>query len=218
MIKFLEKLLNIIYIQSCYFCKSTKDESIICKDCYNKIHFLPPSVLRRLNNSDTYACCIYDGIIKKLIRDLKYNNKKKLAPLGANFLYEYIQKLNLNSDYVIIPVPISKGRLKERHYNHMDIIAEKLSKLTKHKTEKNLIIRIKDTKKQYKLHKQERIENIKDAFKINTEINLQKNTPLLIIDDITSTGITFQEIIKELKNAGYNEITAIALSTPDIWN
>ncbi len=218
MIKLLEKLLSIIYIQPCYFCRSTKDDNIICKKCYNKIHFMPPAVYRDYSSIKIYACCLYDDIIKQLIKGLKYNGKKKLASAAARIMYEYIQELNLKESYTIIPVPISKQRLKERKYNHMDLVTDELASLLKFNKEKNLIIRIKDTEKQFKLHKQERIKNIKGAFEINENINLPKDTPLLLIDDITSTGITFEEIIKTLKKSGYKNITAIALSTPDIWN
>ena len=87
-----------------------------------------------------------------------------------------------------------------------------------YKVNKNFIIRTKDTQKQYKLHKSERIKNIKNAFELNNENAPDKSTPLLIIDDITSTGITLEEIIKLLKTNGYNNITALTLATPDIWN
>ena len=68
------------------------------------------------------------------------------------------------------------------------------------------------------LNKQERIKNIKGAFSINNEKMLDKNEPILIIDDITSSGITLKEIIVVLKKEGYKNILAIAFSTPDIWN
>ena len=218
MINFLEKLLSIIYIQPCYFCKSTKDDSIICKKCYNKIHFMPPAVLREYSNVKIYACCLYDDIIKNLILDFKYHNERKLAKLFAQLMFEYINEINLNKEYLIIPVPISKKRRKERKYNHMDIAAEALSKISGFKNNKNMLIRIKDTEKQYKLHKQERIKNIRGAFSINENCIIDKSTPLLVIDDITSTGVTLEEIIKTLKNNGYKDITAITLATPDIWN
>ena len=218
MIKILEKLLNLIYIQPCYFCRSVKDDNIICKKCYDKIHFLPPASLKEISGVKIYACCLYDGIIKQLIRDLKYNGKKKLAKLQARLMHEYIQELRLNADYLILPVPISKQRLKERKYNHMDIVADELSCLTNYKVNKKFLIRIKDTEKQYKLHKQERIQNIKNAFSVDEAFAPSKETPILLIDDITSTGITFEETIKTLHKNGYKNITAIALSTPDIWN
>lgn len=218
MINFFEKLLNLIYIQPCYFCKSTKDDNIICKRCYNKIHFMPPAVFREYSNVKIYACCLYDETIKHLIRDLKYNKQKKLAPLHAKIMFEYWQQLNINEDFIILPVPIHKLRQKERKYNHMDLVADEFSKLTKYKVIKNFVVRIKDTKKQYNLSKSERRKNIKNAFELNLNKQIDKNAKLLIIDDITSSGITFEEIIKTLKKHGYKNIIALSLATPDIWN
>ena len=218
MIKLLEKLLNIIYIQPCYFCRSTKDDNIICKKCYNKIHFMPPAVLKEYSNVKIYSCCIYDDIIKQLIKGLKYNGKKKLASAAARIMFEYIKELNLKEDYTIIPVPISKQRLKERKYNHMDLAAKEFAEFTKYKYNSDFLVRIKDTKKQYNLNKREREQNIKGAFDINPQNMPDKSTPLLIIDDITSTGITLEEIIKVLYKNGYKNITALTLATPDIWN
>ena len=45
MIKLLEKLLNLIYIQPCYFCKSSKEDKLLCSKCYSKIRFLPAGVV-----------------------------------------------------------------------------------------------------------------------------------------------------------------------------
>lgn len=218
MIKLFEKLLNLIYIQPCFFCGSKKDDDIICTDCRSKIHFLPPGVFRVDLGCDIYVCCLYDEIIKKLIKDFKYHNKKKLCILQARLMYEYWQKLNKKESFLILPVPIHQARRKERKYNHMDLTAREFSNLTGYKTNTNFLIRIKDTQNQFKLHKQERIKNTVNAFDTNPIEKIDKNTNILIIDDITSTGITLKEIIKLLKTQGYNNITALTLSTPDIWN
>lgn len=218
MIKFFEKLLNLIYIQPCYFCHSKEDDYIICKKCYKKIHFLPPDIFKTIQNCNIYACTLYEGIIKKMIIDLKYHNQKKLAPLQAQIMYKYWQELNIKDNFLILPVPIHKNRKKERKYNHMDIVSVEFAKLTGFKTNKNFLIRIKDTKKQFNLHKNERVKNIRNAFDININEGIEKNTKLLVIDDITSTGITLEEIIKVLKKNGYNNITSLTLATPDIWN
>ena len=218
MIKFLEKLLNLIYIQDCYFCKSTKEDTLLCSKCYRKIHFLPPSVLKIYKNCNIYSCCLYEGIIKNLIHALKYKNKKKLALVAAKLMYEYWKNLKIEENFLVLPVPIHKSRLKERKYNHMDLICKEFCKLTNYKLEKNFLIRTKDTKKQYNLHKQERIRNIKDAFDIKQTNMPEKESNLLILDDITATGITIEEIIKLLNKNGYRNITVLTLSTPDIWN
>ncbi len=179
---------------------------------------MPTAVFREVKNIKVYACCLYDEIIKTLIKDLKYKNQKKLAPLQAQLMYEYWQELNIKEDFLILPVPIHKHRRKERKYNHMDLVADEFAKLTGFKTNKDFLIRTKDTQKQFKLHKSERIKNIKNAFDINTNEQINKETKLLIIDDITSSGITLEEIIKVLNKYGYKNIIALTLATPDIWN
>ena len=50
---------------------------------------MPPSVFKEQNNCKIYACTLYDEITKKLIKDLKYHNKKILASLQAKIMYEY---------------------------------------------------------------------------------------------------------------------------------
>ena len=50
---------------------------------------MPPSVFKEQNNCKIYACTLYDEITKKLIKDLKYHNKKLLASLQAKIMYEY---------------------------------------------------------------------------------------------------------------------------------
>ena len=100
----------------------------------------------------------------------------------------------------------------------MDLVAEEFKKYTNYNISKNFLIRTKDTKKQYNLHRDERIKNLKNAFDINEKNLIDKEAKLLIIDDIISTGATLGEIIKILKEKGYTNITAFTLSTPDIWN
>ena len=75
-----------------------------------------------------------------------------------------------------------------------------------------LIKRIKDTKPQYNLKRAQRTENLKDAFKVDPS-KLQKGK-LLIIDDICTTGSTFEEMIRELKKHNINDIVCLAATTP----
>ena len=76
----------------------------------------------------------------------------------------------------------------------------------------NLIERLKDTKPQYKLSKNERIKNLSNAFKVNKD-KLMDGT-ILLIDDICTSGATFESIILELHKQGINDITCFATSSP----
>ncbi len=218
MIKFLEKLLSLIYIRPCFYCGSKKEDNMICTKCRRKINYMPRGVFKEIYGCKIYVCTLYDEVIKKLIKDLKYHKKKYLAELQAEIMYEYFSRLNLNEDFLVLSVPIHKNRRKERKYNHMDLVADEFCKLGGFRNNKKFLQRIKDTKKQYNLRKTERIKNLKNAFGLNEKEAVARKEKLLIIDDITATGITLEEIIKLLKNNGYNDITALVLATPDIWN
>lgn len=218
MIKIFEKLLSLLYVQPCYFCRSTKDDALLCAKCHSKIHFMPPAVFKNINGVCVYACALYDGYIKTLVHDLKYHNKKRLSKVQAQIMFEYFNQLNLKEKYTIIPVPIHKNRQKERKYNQMDIVAKEFASYTKFPINQNLVYRTKDTKKQYNLHKKDRIENMKNAFAISQNQTMPKDTKLLVIDDVTSSGITLEELINTLKSNGYSDVTALTLATPDIWN
>lgn len=218
MIKLFEKLLRLIYVRSCFYCKSTKEDSDLCSNCRKKIHFKPHVLTKLINDCKVFSCTIYDDVIEKMIKDLKYKGKKNLAKLHAQIMYDYFKKLNLNNNFLVISVPIHKNRKRERTYNHMDLVAKEFSKLSGFKSNTNFLLRIKNTKKQFNLHKNERIKNLKDAFTINSYENVDKNADLLIIDDITATGATLNELIKLLNKNGYKNITALTLASPALKN
>lgn len=214
MINFIKKLLDYIYKKKCYFCARSNENNIFCSSCYDDISFLPFRPLDSVLNVDIFGCCFYKNNIKKLIRGVKYHNQKELAFHQARIMYEYWQKTQPKEDiYTIIPVPIYKSRIKKRKYNHMLLVAKEFCNISGYYLNEQLVERIKDTVPQYKLSKKEREKNLKDAFKINIEERTSE--PLLIIDDITTTGSTLLEIIKELNKNNLHNITAIVTAIPE---
>ena len=94
----------------------------------------------------------------------------------------------------------------------MNLVGEEFCKLTSNEFNKDLIQRVKDTKPQYKLKRMERLENLSNAFQVNKEN--YKGKTILLIDDICTTGSTFQEIIKEFNKNGITDIVCLAATTP----
>lgn len=214
MLKILEQLLDLIYKKPCYFCKNDSENSRFCSTCFNKIKLLPCKPLTTINNVQIYCATSYKDNIVKMIRGVKYHNQKELAYFQAKLMYNYWTNLEISkSKFVIIPVPISDKRKKERKYNHMSLVATEFAKLTGYSINETLIRRIKDTKPQYKLDKKERAKNLKGAFIAQKEnfINLE-NQKLLIIDDVLTTGSTVNELIKILKSEKVNDITVFTTS------
>ena len=117
---------------------------------------------------------------------------------------EKLELENIKFDYILF-VPLHKKRLKERGFNQAKKIAIDLSNLMDIPTIDNISRRY-NTKKLYKLGKEDRINELKNAFIIkDNTINL-KNKNVLLVDDIFTTGSTVNEISKVLKLNGVNKV------------
>lgn len=182
----------------------------MCPECYDKLSFSDFRPNRIIDGVNIYTCAAYDKTLQKLIRGLKYHNQKELAFYLAKFMYEYWKHLGDKRIFRIAAVPLHKNRIKKRKYNHMELVAFEFGKLAGMEVNNDLIKRIKDTKPQYKLSRNERINNLSGAF----EAVGNSSEPVLILDDICTTGATFEEIIKTLKNNGTKQIVCLSASSP----
>ena len=126
---------------------------------------------------------------------------------------EYWQKLGLEGDFQIVPVPIYPKRKKKRKYNHMDLVGEEFSKLSGFELNTSLIKRIKETKPQYNLKKTQRLVNLDKAFEID-KTKLIENKRVLLIDDMCKTGSTVEEMLRVLNANDIYDIVCFATTTP----
>lgn len=140
----------------------------------------------------------YEGLIRKLILDYKFNEKSYLYLSFANFILndkKIIEKIKKYDK--IIPVPISKARFKQRGYNQTDLIATKIAKETKMELLNNCLIKTKNIIEQSKLNKEDREQNIQGAYILQNK-ELIENQKILLMDDIYTTGNTANECCKTL--------------------
>ena len=212
MINFFRTLLDLIYRKKCYFCGKSKYSVKMCPNCYEELEYTNVDVNRIIDGVNTYSCGIYEKNMQKLIRGLKYHKQKELAYYLAKYMYEYFEKLNLEGTFQVVPVPLHKNRIKKRKYNHMELVAEEFCRLSGFPLNLELIKRVKDTKPQYKLSRKERMENLDKAFVVDKTKDL--SLPVLLIDDICTTGSTFEAMIDTLKKEGITNIVCLASSNP----
>ena len=207
----LEKFLNLIYKQKCIICNCSKTDSLLCKNCLKDVNYLSTFPHRIYNSIPIYSATIYTSVIKKLIQLLKFSHKKRISLVLANILFDYFKKLNLDEDYMIIYPDSYFIKNLARGYEHMYLIAKEFSRLSGLDLCKNAIKKIKTTVPQYKA--KDRINNIKGAFEVNKKyIEKLKKRPILLIDDIITSGATIEEIINILQKENINNIKVLTVS------
>ena len=112
---------------------------------------------------------------------------------------------------VLIPVPLDKKKLKSRGYNQSEELAKELSEVLQIPMISDNLIKIKNTKPQMELKKEEREKNLGKAFKIkNSQTLLGKK--IFLVDDVYTTGSTMDECAKTLKEAGAKQVWGIAIA------
>ena len=212
---FLTGLLDWIYKKKCYFCRRSDESVKMCSKCYDSLEFLSYGKRLAIDGVSVYVAGVYEKNLQKLIRGLKYHNQRDLAFYQAKFMWEYWQHITDETGFEVVPVPLHKDRQSKRRYNHMELVAEEFCRLSGNILNTKLIKRVKNTRPQYKLTHAERAENLHNAFKVDTSA-LSDCGKILILDDICTTGSTFAEMIRTLKNAGITDITCFATTTPKL--
>lgn len=209
---FLLGLLDWIYKKKCYFCKKSAQCVKMCSQCYSEMEYLPYKPNRIIEGKKVFCAGVYEKNLQKLIRGLKYHNQRELGHYLAKFMADYWKGVTQESKFQVVPVPIFEKRKRQRKYNHMEVVGEEFAAMLGFEYTPNLIKRTKDTKPQYNLKKNQRSDNLRGAFKVDK--SCLKSAKILLIDDICTTGSTFEEMIKELKKNGIDDIVCFAATTP----
>lgn len=207
MIKIITKILDLIYPPICSICGKTSENSL-CNKCKVKLKeeycFNIDNYEKDKNKNFTehYYLFKYKNIIRNQILALKFQEKPYTYRTIAYFLKNMQKSFEKLKKYdIIIVVPISGRREKERGYNQSELIAKEISRITKVPITKNVLYKTKHTIPQSTLNKVQREKNANGVYKVQNHQKI-KNKKILLIDDIYTTGSTVNECSKELIQIG----------------
>lgn len=149
---------------------------------------------------------------RKIILDLKYHNRPKLARHIAPLLLNELKTTGfLDEIDLIMPVPIPMLRKIKRGYNQSQQLAKAISRHTGIPVD-NLTVRRKNyTKSQTKVSIGKRAPNIKHTFVVTSGRKLD-HKHILIVDDVITTGSTILAMAKTLCNAYNVKISVLSLA------
>lgn len=215
---FAGSLKDIFFPDICSFCSSdiTRDTPVkgICAKCLCTVpvHKMNQRYITCIDKDRDYfdndpiasmkvmSACEYDGPLKKAIVHFKFYEAAYYKRLFAG-LACYLFESEIKEYDFIIPIPLYKGRLKERGYNQAELIAREISVSTGVDVLSGCLVRQKNTLRQSETKgREERTENLSDAFNC---INPGKiaSSKVLLLDDVLTSGATMYYAACELQNS-----------------
>jgi len=162
-----------------------------------------------------------DERVVKLIWNIKYKKSKPALEIGGYALYQNL--LNADSVYsniVIISIPITAKRRRERGFNQCELLIAEIERLDTHKqfsVRTDLLIRKQHSSRQTLKDRTHRLESTRGIFLVNEkilkEIMSQYSCSIfIIVDDVITTGSTMNEAIETLRRAGCENVRGLSLA------
>ena len=206
-------VLDAVYPSRC--CNCGVPGSVVCADCLSEIdyYFVPIALKLDPLRIDTYCAVAHlEGIVRKMIHQLKYERVVALGEVAGKMLY---MSSEWPSADLVTAVPLHPHRLGQRGFNQAELIGASFAHHA-HIPYKTILARTVDTPHQaQQLTRADREHNITDYFSILPGIDPGPSLvgkDIILIDDVCTTGITLNHCAKVLKSAGCKKVSALTLA------
>lgn len=212
---FINVIVNIFYPNACGICGNISKYDI-CPKCIKKLNEIKQCkkhIYLTKSFTDEMYIFKYKDLIRECFIKYKFREQNYRYKAFANFIIKDKKICGFLKKYdIIIPVPISKKRMKQRGYNQSELIIKECAKLDKDiRVCTNILYKIKNSKPQSSLNKEQRKINLKGAYELkNSETIINKK--VLLFDDIYTTGSTLEECAKVLKEARAYEVSVLTFA------
>ncbi len=191
----------------CMCCSKSieEEEEEFCEDCRK----------RKRSFDRGWGMLLHDDAARKIIYDLKFNNRRDNADFLGHAMAEYFAEQLKNWEVeALIPVPLHKKRKIQRGFNQAEWVAEKMAYWLKEKSvdlpvDTELLIRKVSTLPQRKLDRASRSKNMFNVFAATME---KKYRTVVLIDDIYTSGATLDEAAQTLKKSGVERVYFLTAS------
>lgn len=201
-------LLDLLYPPRCVVCREPGPERF-CRSCRAAIE--PASLITSAGSvlAGRAAVGLYEGPLRQAVIYLKYQDRRALAidlaALMAVCLEEHRDAWRPDA---LTPVPIHPVRRRERGYNQSELLASALAHRCGLPVRETLT-RVRDTPPQVGLKREERLNNLRGAFRHQEGVTPARRP--VLIDDVQSTGTTLEEAAHVLLAAGAEAVFALTL-------
>lgn len=184
----------------CICCGKRLQKGTLCREC--KGHRPHYTALR------SYG--LYRDPLRLAILSAKYRRDLGLGEILAGFLKTLVLEQNWQPE-LVIPVPLSPSKLKERGYNQVDLFARPLAWSLGLPYHDRVLVRVREDASQVKLTAESRRLNVARAFTVESPAPVH-NRQVLLVDDVATTGSTADVCAGVLLQAGAGQVYVATLA------
>ena len=230
-----EALVSLLYPPHCASCGADTEGGVhLCAACAGQAKKIEAPFCRRcsepfdgdIGGAFTCANCagrtlhfdcavsryLSRGVVREFVHRFKYDRHFYLRHPLADWLAEALadERIRARPIDALVPVPLHSARFREREFNQADVLAALLARRTATPL-LHALQRIRYTTTQTRLDRHERMENLRNAFRVRHSPAVQ-NRHLVLVDDIFTTGSTVDECARVLRAAGAASVRVVTVA------
>lgn len=181
--------------ERCYRCHKLSSDGRTCATCRRT------SVIYSVR-----AVTRYEGVAKQLVWRLKFERARAAADTIAALM---AARLDLPSGVIIAPIPTSTNRVRQRGYDQAQLIARGIARRTGHAYQ-SILLRL-GQQQQHTASRKQRMVQLSEAFAVPSLARV-RGSHIILVDDVITTGATFEAAARALKEAGAARVSAIVFA------
>jgi ComF family protein len=214
-------LADFLYPPVCLLCgKACEGEKAICSGCLaaaaEKSRAFEPSPRTLDAVSDVFVLLPYDRTCRTLVHAFKYHGLPSVAALAGDLMArKMLPRLTGYPHAPLVPVPLHPDKLRERGYNQCRRLADGFAAFSGHTIREDLLERVIYTGTQTALDAESRKSNVRGVFRYIGDTAL-RGEPVILLDDVMTTGSTLAECARVLREAGAGKIAVCVVATPGV--
>lgn len=159
-----------------------------------------------------WAAVAYEGKARSLILRLKHSDRTDLARPAAKWMVDRL-KGQLPLDTMVVPIPAHRLRLVQRRYNQAALLAQAVAKDLSLDLCVDGLLRVRATPKLDGKTLVERFATLDGAIRVHPKrARLVRGRPVLVIDDVMTSGATLAAAAQTLTQAGAKEVFVCVLA------
>lgn len=232
----IKSILDFIWPRTCEVCGRPVDRPgrHFCSDCLNRLPFAPTDgCCRRCGRAaekldgeflcedcrahkpsfDRAASALsFEGDARDAINAFKFRNHLWLRDDLVDWIEGVVRaRFRVGEIDLVVPMPSTLLHRMDRGYNQCAYLARALAKRLGKPYEASVLRRKGNPKKQGSLAEEERRTNVIGTFEVRKPVLIRDST-VMVVDDIMTTGSTLSECAAELKRSGASRVWCVALA------